>query len=132
MKLTVEFNSYQELNDFMSGVAIAPALLEIEKSEETKEVVKVEKTKKTKKVEDPKDEPKVEEAPEEEPAAEIMPAPVEEKKYSIEDVRAVLGKLQKAGKKEEVKELIASFGVDKLSQVKEEDYAALIEKAGEI
>lgn len=131
MKLIVEFNSYQEIDDFMNGVTIAPALLDIEASESKKSaktVVKEEKPKKAKKVEEVKEEVSEEEEPK---AEDIMPAPQEEvKKYAIEDVRAVLGKLQKAGKKEEVKALIASFGVDKLSQIKEEDYAALIEKAG--
>lgn len=131
MKITVEFNSYAEINDFCNGVVIAPALLELEE-EQPKPAPK--KAKKSEKVET--NAPVVEE-PKAKPVVENpMPEPIEEKEevkeLAIEDVRSVLGKLQKDGKKEEVKELIASFGVDKLSQIKSEDYAELIKKAGEL
>ena len=46
------------------------------------------------------------------------------------DVRTKLGQLSKAGKKTQVQELIKSFGVDKLSQIPEEKYGEVMEKAG--
>lgn len=71
-----------------------------------------------------------------ETAAEKVPekqeAPKEEKHYTLVDVRGKLAELSKAGKKEQVQELIWSFGVEKLSQVGEEHYPALMEKAGEL
>lgn len=52
--------------------------------------------------------------------------------YTLVDVRAKLAALNKAGKKEKVQALIRSFGVEKLSQIGEEHYAQLMEKAGEL
>ena len=54
----------------------------------------------------------------------------EEKTFTLEEVRAKLAELTKGGKKDEVKALFAEFSVTKLSEVKESDYAALMEKAG--
>jgi len=56
----------------------------------------------------------------------------EEKNYTMEDVRAVLAALNKAGKRAEVKELLASFGVDKLSEIPKERYGEVMAKAGEL
>lgn len=56
----------------------------------------------------------------------------EEPKYSLEQVRAKLAELQKAGKRAEVKALLNSFGVAKLSEVAPEQYGELMMKAGEI
>ena len=56
----------------------------------------------------------------------------EEKTYKMEDVRAVLAALNKAGKRAEVKELLASFGVDKLSEIPKERYGEVMAKAGEL
>ncbi len=83
---------------------------------------------------------------ENEPAVESEPAPAEEKPvkesekeptyevktYTLVDVRGKLSELTKAGKKAKVQELIKSFGVDKLSQIPEDKYAEVMEKAGEI
>lgn len=68
---------------------------------------------------------------EEKPAVkEEEEAPFEEDRPTIQDVRAVLAEKKKQGK--DIKALLASFGAEKLSQVKEEDYAALLKKAGEL
>lgn len=69
--------------------------------------------------------------PEEEKAAPDKP-PKEEKHYTLVDVRAKLAELSKAGKKAQVQELIHSFGAEKLSQIGEEHYQAMMEKAGEL
>lgn len=52
--------------------------------------------------------------------------------YSMTDVRGVLSNLTKAGKKAQVQELIRSFGVDKLSQIPEDRYLEVMQKAGEL
>ncbi|MGL6202080.1 MAG: hypothetical protein ACRC3H_24440 [Lachnospiraceae bacterium] len=81
--------------------------------------------------------PEVKEEPKEAPKAESGPeatqeADQEEITYTLPDVRAVLAPIMKAGKKPEVQSLIESFGAAKLSDVKPEDYADLINKAGEL
>ncbi len=55
-----------------------------------------------------------------------------ESAYTLEDVRAKLAQLQKAGKRAEVKELLASFGAAKLSEIPASKYAVLMVKAGEL
>lgn len=87
-----------------------------------------------------KNKPVKEEAPvtEETPAEELQeekreePAAQEEPQYSLPDVRAKLAELQKAGKRQQVQALIQSYGVDKLTQIPEDKYRELMEKAGEI
>lgn len=54
------------------------------------------------------------------------------KTYSLEEVRAELAKLTRSGKQKEVKDLLASFKAKNLSSVDPKDYAALMEKAGEL
>ena len=66
---------------------------------------------------------------EEKPAPE---APSEEKKVDSEMVRAILFDLRQMGKKAEVKELFEEFGVSKLSEIKEEQYAAVFDAATKI
>lgn len=48
---------------------------------------------------------------------------------TIEDVRAVLAEKSQSGLTTKVKELLESFGVCKLSAVKEADYGKLLEAA---
>lgn len=57
---------------------------------------------------------------------------VEDKKFKLEDVRAVLAKLSQHGKTAEVKELIVKFGGTKLSDVPKENYSQLLKEAEEI
>lgn len=75
-----------------------------------------------------------EETPAEEPQEENggEPTAQEEPHYSLPDVRAKLAELQKAGKRQQVQALIQSYGVDKLTQIPENRYQELMEKAGEI
>ena len=56
----------------------------------------------------------------------------ERPKHTLEQVRAKLADLQRQGKRAEVKALIQSFGVSKLSEVPAERYAELMAKAEEI
>lgn len=53
---------------------------------------------------------------------------LEPKKVSKTDVRAVATALSKAGKREELSAIFAEFGGKKLSDIKEEDYPALMER----
>lgn len=55
-----------------------------------------------------------------------------EKKYTLEEVRAKLAALNKAGKRLEVKTILNSFGVEKLSEIPEDKYQEIMEKAGEV
>lgn len=48
------------------------------------------------------------------------------KDITIENLREVLASKSKIGKTFEVKELLSKFGANKLSQVKEEDFPALM------
>ena len=60
------------------------------------------------------------------------PAPqaeAEEKKITIEEVRAVLAAKSQDGKRKEVKDLLLTYDSGKLSGVKPEDYPALLADA---
>lgn len=56
------------------------------------------------------------------------PAP-EVKKYSFQEVRGIMATLAGKGKKAEAKALLTKFGANRLSEVKEEDYVALVAEA---
>lgn len=56
----------------------------------------------------------------------------EETTVTIEQVRAVLAEKSQAGLTAEVKSLLESFGANKLSAVKAEDYAAVLAAAKEL
>ena len=58
--------------------------------------------------------------------------PKEEATVTIEQVRAVLAEKSQAGLTAEVKSLLESFGANKLSAVKAEDYAAVLAAAKEL
>nr|DAW29212.1 MAG TPA: hypothetical protein [Caudoviricetes sp.] len=71
---------------------------------------------------------KVKEEPEtkEEPKASV---PKEEKKtYSFEEVRAILAAKSRDGHTDEVKAVISSFGVEKLSDIDPSQYEELLQK----
>jgi hypothetical protein len=93
--------------------------------------------------ETPKKPRKAAEAPAPTPTAPVMatpaptpePAPAEivvaspSKAITLEEVRARLAALSQGGKTQEVKALIGSFGVGKLTDLKVDQYAAVLEKA---
>ena len=58
-----------------------------------------------------------------------VPEKAKEKLFTLEDVRGVLANKSRSGKTAEVKELIVSFGADKLSSINPSDYAELMKKA---
>ena len=124
MKITVEFSSLEEMDKFCNGVAVASKFtdkVEVVPAEEKQEPPK----KKSKQVKEAAAEPQQEAS-----AAEETPA--EETTYTLEDVRARLGALQKAGRRDDVKKLLQSFGAEKLPEVDPKDYSALMKKAGEL
>lgn len=85
-------------------------------------------TPKTQKANKPEPDPEPEpEAPAEDPVEQEESGDAAE--YSLEDVRAILVKVQKANGKKAVSELLSKFDVKKLTDVDESDYADLIEAA---
>ena len=124
MKITVEFNSLQELDEFCNGVAIAPALAKkVSTSTETaQEAPKAPEAKKS----TPKSTKAQDEAPakanvqetEEDPKAD---APAKEEKkaagHSDGDLKLLLSDKLKAGKKTEVKKLFEKYGVTCLTDL---------------
>lgn len=120
MKITAEFNSAEEIQEFLGlfkGDTQAVKCVEFPpfKIEESKEAVNnLESKSKDIKVE--KEEPKVDHPKEN----------AEEKKVTKEEVRAAFTKLIKAGKQKEAKELTSKYGANKLPEVKEEDYPAIL------
>ena len=63
---------------------------------------------------------------EEKPVAKQEP---EEKPLTLEEVRAVLAEKSRSGHTEEVRELLAKHGADKLSEIDPAEYAALLAEA---
>ena len=59
-------------------------------------------------------------------------APAQEaevKKYSFQEVHGIMASLAGKGKKAEAKALLTKYGASRLSDVKEEDYPALVAEA---
>lgn len=55
--------------------------------------------------------------------------PAKEKEIAFTDVRALLAEKSRAGHTSEVKALLLKYGANKLSEIKPEDYAALMAEA---
>lgn len=70
------------------------------------------------------DEPQVAEAPKEQPAPEQKTETV-----TFVQLRSRLSEISRAGHTQEVKELIAKYGAEKLSDIAEADYAAVLAEA---
>ncbi len=58
--------------------------------------------------------------------------PEDTPKPDLEAVRGLLASKSRSGKTTEVKQLLVSFGAEKVSAVKPEDYAALYKAANEL
>lgn len=71
-----------------------------------------------------KDEPQAAEAPKEQPAPEQKTETV-----TFVQLRSRLSEISRAGHTQEVKELIAKYGAEKLSDIAEADYAAVLAEA---
>ncbi|MEF9960973.1 MAG: hypothetical protein RR324_10070 [Cellulosilyticaceae bacterium] len=56
----------------------------------------------------------------------------EAQEYTLEEVRAKLAALSRAGKRDEVNKLIKTYGVVKLTDLSEEHYNDIMQKAGEL
>ena len=74
---------------------------------------------------------------EEQISAEEAVQPVKEEApkapaIKLEDVRTVLAEISRSGKTAQMKELLSQFGASKLSDVKPEDYPALLAAAKEV
>ena len=70
------------------------------------------------------------EKPEAKPLPDKTPDKKEEARtYSFTDVRGIMAGLSGQGKKAEARALLDKFGAKRLSDVKEEDYAALVHEA---
>ncbi len=128
MKITVEFDSFKELDDFTNGVAVAPKLLGSATVETPVEEPK-KTTKKAKKVEEPKVD-----APEEETPVEEAPK-TDDGLMSDEEFKKILADKIKTDRPR-VKEFMASYGANSLSELiakkNELDWAAVIAAAEEL
>lgn len=132
MKITAEFNSIYEVQDFIEAFGAKAITSQI-----TIDGAKVVGTpKENKKMEEHNKNVKVaekEEIQKYEPHNEVT----EDKKSEVvkvtkEQVREVFSKLVKAGKQKEAKELTAKYGASKVGEVKEEDYVAILKDAEEL
>lgn len=129
MTINMTFTSFEEIVEFARKMAAGQAVPEGEK--ETEIIAPVKKEAAVKK-ENTQKAPVKEEPAEALPWKETAETAAEEKTYTLEDVRAVLGALQKAGKKEQVRALLQEFGAAKLPEVDPADYPVLMKKAGEL
>lgn len=122
MSITVEFKDFEEMKGFARELLGGqPA------TNSAPEPVKAAKAEKPETKTTP-----VEQKTEKEPEKNTSTAPIEQeesKTYSLEEVRAKLADLNKSGKRTQVKELLSSFGVEKLSEIVSEHYSELMEKA---
>ena len=134
MKVTIEMTTQEALKSVQAGTLEAliesinaDEAAEIKREAPSKTETKASPTTTTKKT----TKPKVEKAPE--PEDEPTPEPeADTEEIPVETVRAALGNLMKAGKKAEVKALLAEFGVTKLADIDPEDYGVVLEKAAQI
>lgn len=77
----------------------------------------------------PKETPAAEKPLEVEKQEEAKVPQPEVKTYNFTDVRGIMAGLAGQGKKAEAKALLTKFGAARLSEVKPEDYVALVEEA---
>lgn len=122
--ITIEFKDFAEVKEFarelLAGeIGTATAVSEVPKKTKEQKPELAKEIPEAAAVEEPEAESKLEPEAESEVVTE----------YSLEDVRGKLAALNKAGKRKEVTELLASFGVSKLSAVPEELYTELMKKA---
>ena len=124
MKITAEFNSNEELLNFIKVFG------EVQLKKEDQQGVGIAENKK---ITTKKESEKSKETDKKDENLEVKEEQIEIKesnhKVTKEEVRAVFTKLIKAGKQKEAKELTAKYGASKLPDVKEEDYAAIKEEA---
>lgn len=151
MKITAEFNTVEEILEFITtfGANTIIPIKEIqEKVKNEVSIVEGDAQGKGKK-EDKLEKGKTSKAKKEEPKKmeteqifspgkeELEPVKEESKdiehkeevkKFTKEEVRAVFTKLIKAGKREDAKSITEKYGATKISEIDEKDYAAVIEE----
>lgn len=132
MKITAEFNSIYEVQDFIEafGAKAITSQITIDGAKVVgtpKENKKMEEHNKNVKVAEKEEIQKYEQHNEvtEDKKSEVV-------KVTKEQVREVFSKLVKAGKQKEAKELTAKYGASKVGEVKEEDYVAILKDAEEL
>lgn len=132
MTITAVFESLEEMQEFagkLNGGSIQGAVQEFIKGED---IYRTSETKQQTCMQDEISEDR--ETPED--ADEPMEPTTEQKDegpgYTLVQVREKLSELQKAGKRAQVQELIAGFGVKKLTEIPEDKYSELMQKAGEL
>lgn len=118
MKIVCEFYSAAEMVEFARLICSKSGVTA--KAEQTEEVKPAFSSGRDVEEDDKKTEEAVQESPE-----KTQP-------YTLVDVRAKLAELQKSGKRDQVKRLLEELGAGKLSDVPEEKYGLLMEKAGEL
>ena len=134
MTITAVFESLEEMQEFagkLNGGSIQGAVQEFIKGED---IYRTSETKQQTCMQDEISEDR--ETPADEDDDEPMEPTTEQKDegpgYTLVQVREKLSELQKAGKRAKVQELIAGFGVKKLTEVPEDRYTELMQKAGEL
>ena len=134
MTITAVFESLEEMQEFagkLNGGSIQGAVQEFIKGED---IYRTSETKQQTCLQDEISEDR--ETPADEDADEPMEPTTEQKDegpgYTLVQVREKLSELLKAGKRAKVQELIAGFGVKKLTEVPEDRYTELMQKAGEL
>lgn len=127
MQITATFESIEEMQSFARQIAgETDGSVKAEKPEEkTAKAQQLDPQAGSRDTQGQPDEPEPQ-------ATEEAGGGQEETAYTLEEVRAKLAELQKAGKRAEVKELLGSFGVAKLSELPPAKYAVLMVKAGEL
>lgn len=121
MGITVEFKDYEEM------IAFARVLLAgtgLPTTAPVREVIKQEiKKPETKEAETVEEDTTVDEEPVEDDAAPT---------YTLEEVRAKLTALTRAGKQKEVRDILDYFKAKNVTALDPKDYAGVMEKAGAI
>ena len=115
MKITVEFDSLEEISEFQKIYVAGNNIIEEFVDDAVSKHLKAE----PKKEEKPKKEPKKEKAPEpvKEEAPELPEPKQEKQKVDEAAIRILLAEKIKAGKKPQVKELFTEYGVEKLTEL---------------
>ena len=132
MTITAVFESLEEMQEFagkLNGGSIQGAVQEFIKGED---IYRTSETRQKPCMQDEISEDR--ETPEDadEPMEPTTEQTDEGPGYTLVQVREKLSELQKAGKRAKVQELIAGFGVKKLTEVPEDRYTELMQKAGEL
>lgn len=130
MKITVTFDSLEEFQKHVTGLAEATAPEKPAEAPQSEEKPQPKKNPKKEEKPAPEDAGQPDEAPEKEEAPEAPAAPEVDEDFRVE-VRKALAKLNKKVGKNMASELIKEFGVEKLTEVALADLPALMDKAKE-